>query len=266
MTAHHQLRPGDSGELAFRVETLRLLGYGAFWITTITGIVVTQLFADHDVHHGIIKEVWGYNNICIYFDHPPATFVLPTLWGCTLVLLIFYLVAAWLRMRAEVLAGTLKPHLYRILSGFKLFEAFTLIAFSTSFAVSPEGWDETLYAHTIPFYLVQLGMVSLALTSTIHGIRSGYWTRLEIPRWFTDVMVVYCFVFCVVVIFKIPASANSLMGSPWWEQSPGFIQLAHFMDIMFLICAAIVPMWKAAFLLWKRGDRVELVHLTARVT
>jgi CRP-like cAMP-binding protein len=113
-------------------------------------------------------EVFGYNNICIYFDHPPATYFLPTLWAITLVLLMSYMGAAWLLMRAEVLVGTLKPHLYRVLSGFKLFEAFTLVAFSTSFAVSPDGWDETLYVHTVPFFLLQIGMVSLAMTSTIH--------------------------------------------------------------------------------------------------
>ena len=134
MTSSIERTSSDYGELSFRVEKLRLLGYISFWVVVIAGVFLTRVYSHVDLEHTILTEVFGYNNICIYFDHPPATYFLPTLWAITLVLLMSYMGAAWLRMRVEVLAGTLKPHLYRVLSGFKIFEAFTLVSVSTVFA------------------------------------------------------------------------------------------------------------------------------------
>lgn len=251
--------------LVLVVEKLRLQGYAAFWVVVGTGIVLTRRFSGLDLSDTLLVQVFGYNNICVYFDYPPANYVLPGLWAIALVLLLMYVAGHWLHMRAEVQRGTLSVALYRTLSTLKGFEAVTLVLFSIIFAVSPEGRDHTLYIHTAPFFLLQLGMVSLAMSNTLHGIRSGYWRRLEMPEWFIKGAVVYCVVFALIVAFKIPVATNAMANEAFWVQTLFLERLAGWVDKGFLVCAAVIPMMKAAYLVYLRGDDIDRVRLSPRI-
>jgi hypothetical protein len=251
--------------VCFVIEKLRLAGYASFWLVIATGIVLTKYFSDVDIDHAVMTQVFGYPNICVYFDHPPSNYVLPFLWAVTLVPLLGYIAAQWMHMRVEVSQNGLSRRTYRLLSAMKTFEAATLIAFSTIFAVSPEGWDRTLYIHTVPFFLVQLGMVSLAISNTVHGIRSGYWRRLDLPIWFTRGAIVYCLIFAMIVAFKIPYATNAMLGGPWWSNTSGIIRVASIVDALFLIFVAAVPMAKALYLVLFRGTDLDVVSLTPNI-
>ena len=73
--------PSNAVTLTIVVEKLRLLGYAGFWVVVLVGIVLTKFVARIDLEETLLVEVFGYNNICVYFDHPPATYVLPFLWA-----------------------------------------------------------------------------------------------------------------------------------------------------------------------------------------
>lgn len=264
MTTKQKLSPDD--DIYFMVEKLRLAGYAGFWVIVITGIAITRLYSGIDLENTLLMEVFGYNNICVYFDYPPATYILPLLWGVTLVCLLGYLVAHWLQMKAEMQEGLISRRLYRFLSALKLFEGFTMVSFSTIFAVQPEAWNHTLYIHTAPFFLLQIGLVSLAMSNTIHGIKSGYWEQLGLPSWFAPGAKLYVVLFALVVCFKIPAATNAMMGSPWWEQTTTFMSIARLFDISFLICAAVIPMLKALYFVLAKGEKLEVVRLITRTT
>ncbi len=257
-------RSSNGGDISFVVEELRLGGYVGFWLIVLTGMVLTRAYSGIDLSDTLLTRVFGYNNICIYFDFAPATFVLPFLWAITLTMLLCYLGAQWLQMRAEVEEGAITPRLYTVLTRLKLFEATMLLAFSTIFAVQPEAWDHTLIIHTLPFVMLQIGLVSLAISNTVHGIKSGYWSSLALPSWFIPGAKLYVVFFAIVVCFKIPQAINALAGYPWWELTPTIARLAHIVDILFLISAAIIPMWKAAYFVWGRRDRLKVVRLSAR--
>jgi hypothetical protein len=257
------LPEGGDGSIPIVVEKLRLVGYACFWGMVATGIFLTRAFSSVDLDQTLLREVFGYNNICVYFDYPPSTYVLPFLWAGTLVVLLAYLGAHWLHMRSELVQGTLSLGLYRTLTALKVAEALALVAFSTIFAVAPEGRDHTLMIHTVPFFLLQIGLVSLALSNTVHGIRGGYWRRLELPSWFHRGAIVYCVVFAVVVAVKIPMTANSLLGSPWWDQRESFELMAISFDRAFLVLGGLVPMWKSAYLLRTRSHLLENVRVSA---
>ncbi len=260
-------RSGGAPEVAFDlvVERLRLMGYGGFWVVVVTGIILTRLFSGQNLETGVLMDVFGYNNICVYFDYAPSTFILPGLWAVTLALLLLYIATHWLQMRAEMRAGSLSVGLYRTLSGFKLFEAIVLALFSTIFAVTPTGWNHTLYIHTAPFFLLQIGMVSLAMSNTLHGIKSGYWDRLELPDWFAKAAIVYCVIFAMIVAFKIPVATNAMTGQRFWAQTDTLISIASIVDKAFLVCAAIIPMMKAGYLLRYRSDDIEVVRLSPTI-
>lgn len=251
--------------IGFVVEKLRLSGYAAFWVVVVTGIILTRYFSSVDLDNTLLKEVFGYNNICVYFDYPPSNFVLPFLWAVALVLLLMYIGADWLHMRAEVQQGTMRLGLYRTLSSLKTFEAFTLVSFSTIFAVSPEGWDHTLYIHTAPFFLLQIGMVSLAMSNTLHGIKAGYWKRIRLPAWFSQGAIVYCVIFAMIVAFKIPVATNAMARYRWWEQTPTLETIAGIVDKGFLVCAALIPMMLASYMVWFHHDDIDAVSLSPKL-
>ncbi len=269
----------DTLKLRLVVEKLRLNAYIGFWIVVAVGIFLTTRFSGVILSDTLLVKVFGYNNICVYFDFPPSTFFLPTLWAFTLVFLLMYICAHWLQMRNEVAQGNLSRGLYRTLTGLKAFEACTMIIFSTIFAVNPQGPDHTLWIHTIPFFLLQVGLVSLAMSNTVHGIKSGYWTRLGLPTWFGKAAVVYCVLFMLVVLFKIPYAANAmatavhnagveagnaLSDGVWFTMTSSLKTIAQRVDLLFLIFAAVVPMLKTLYLLKTKGDRLEVVYLDTR--
>ena len=270
----------NSSELRLVVEKLRLMGYTGFCVVVLTGILLTRAFSDVVLEKSLLVQVFGYNNICVYFDSPPSTYVLPVLWAFTLVLLLVYISVHWLHMRAEVQAGTLTPGLYKVLSAAKAFEAVTMISFTTIFAVNPNP-DFTLAIHTAPFFLLQIGMVSLAMSNTLHGIKSGYWQRLDLPPWFAKAAIVYCIIFAMVVAFKIPVATNAMVvffmtegftvtvdlsQSIWWSQTPFLKSVAMVVDKLFVVCAVVVPMAKAAYLLRYRSDEIDVVVLRPSIS
>lgn len=262
--------PDDARTIKLVVEELRLLGYGGFWVVVVVGILLTRFVTKLDMEGTALMAVFGYNNICVYFDYAPSNSVLPILWAFTLVLLLTYITAHWLQMRGEVAQGLLTRGVYRILTGLTIFEAITLIVFSNIFAVSPHTEpDATLWIHTIPFFMLQFGMVSLAVSNTLHGIRSGYWDRLGLPGWFSKAAIVYCVLFALVVGFKIPVAVNAMLIATtdlqWFAQTASLETIAGYVDRLFLFFAAFVPMAKALYLVMTKGDELEVVYLRTMV-
>ena len=250
------------GALVIVVEKVRFLGYAGIGLMVVTGVVLTRLFSGIDLNETVLMEAFGYNNVCAYFDAPPSTYVLPFMWAATMTLWLTSILGQWLQMRTELAAGNMRPRLYTFLTRLKAFEAVTIVAFSGVFAVTPEGLDHTLYVHTTPFFLLQLGLVSLAMSNTLYGTRGGYWERLGMPSWFSRGAVVYCVVFAIVVALKIPMTINAMAGDPWWSRSDGSILFAKSLDRAFLLLAAVVPMVKTGYLLRTRGHLLERVRIS----
>ena len=66
------------------VEEFRLAFYLSFLLINIVAIILTKAFVKGD-YAKLIKDVFGTISICVYYDHPPATYVLPPLWSISLM-------------------------------------------------------------------------------------------------------------------------------------------------------------------------------------
>ena len=76
-------------ELHFNVQWFKVLTYVAFLFMNIVAIICT--FAGKG---GIIATVFGANMICLFYDYPPAAYILPPLWAICVVLSTFYAVTS----------------------------------------------------------------------------------------------------------------------------------------------------------------------------
>ncbi len=57
-----------------------------------------------------------------------------------------------------------------------------------------------------------------------------------------------------------------MAGSPWWEQTATFKLVAQGFDRAFMLCSAVVPMGKSAYLVWAKGDKLEVVRIATSLT
>ena len=79
------------------VENFRTLFYWSLLGVILLGITLTKLFVEIDSTK-IIKDVFGANNICAYFDFPPATYCLPFCWTFTMGFAVTYDVISMFRI------------------------------------------------------------------------------------------------------------------------------------------------------------------------
>jgi len=238
-------------------EMLRMYGFFGFMMIVATGIFLTKMFSGLDLDNTLLTKVFGYNNICVYFDFPPSTYVLPIMWAPVMCIFLLYVLSCSLHYTEQKISGEISEGFFQVLRAMKIFEAITLVAFSAIFAISPEGWDHTIWIHTIPFWGLQLGMVSMAVSNAMHGVYSGYWKKIELPDSVVTFSKIYIGVFILVVCFKVPAASNAMLHQRFWVQTPTFKIVATVFDKLFLVCAVLVPLSKAIYL---RTYKSHLLH------
>jgi len=140
-------------------ENLRVVVYFLFIGLMLVGFLVTRTFSEHAFHHNTLRDLWGYNNVCVFFDHAPATYILPTLYAVNLVFISLYFISSWYRCLCEHRAGTFSRGEF---VGYSVVTAYELAAFcffATVFAVSP---DENLILHSVPFINLIIALSTLA--------------------------------------------------------------------------------------------------------
>ena len=58
-----------------------------------------------------------------------------------------------------------------------------------------DGQDELaarrMILHTIPFAMLQVGLVVLSMSETVYGV-GGYWARIGTPKWLGAASMAYC--------------------------------------------------------------------------
>ena len=72
-------------------EGLRLYAYVCFWVVVLIGGWLTIYYSDVKFDDNPLIHHFGYNNICIFFDTYPATFVLPSIWVINFLLIVSYM-------------------------------------------------------------------------------------------------------------------------------------------------------------------------------
>jgi hypothetical protein len=268
---------GHSFFVVLSTERVRLVGYAGFWLTVLSGIVITNATkgwypggAPADLSTSMLTQVFGYNNVCIYFDFPPANFILPIVWAAVMPAIVFYCLVDVAHAFGRWEDGNLTRGQYRFLASTHIVAAISVIIFSNIFAVSPTGMNATLWIHTVPFWGLQLGMVCLACGNTLQGLlaapgRDNYWTELGFSRLWQQTSWAYVVIFAIIVLFKIPAAFNAMLGQPWWTQGPTFATVAGLFDRGFLFFAAVMPVLKSLFFLHSLGPELDVIAIATEI-
>ena len=78
----HVVRHGAERKirLLMVVEEFRFAFYLTFIMIVIIGIILTKIFQKGD-YGKPLRDAFGVVSICVYFDYPPSSYVLPSIWA-----------------------------------------------------------------------------------------------------------------------------------------------------------------------------------------
>lgn len=248
-------------------EKVHLIAYLDFWIVIAVGMMLTS-YTDLDVMNTPLVRVFGYNNVCVNFDFAPSSYALPYIYAVTLIFLILFQIVQYLSLRAHYQAGRLGQCMYQFLSKSLFFTSFTLIFFSTIFAVNPKLEDEdpdhiTLILHTLPFSVLQVGVTVQAVNIALQHYSIDYWSLLGLNGTVGNICQIVNIVASIIVItFKIIVAWNAMLGKPWFDQ-PWIVNsgLAEAFDQAFLFLAAGLPCVYNALLIAFKYDQLPKINI-----
>lgn len=234
-------------------ELLRISAFLLFGALIGVSIVLTKLFAKLP-EETEVRRAFGYDNICIYLDYPPASWVAPTLWVGFLMPWMSYSLA----FSARLQAAPIRPSLVRFMRFITYFELFCAAQFIQVFANKPGDLEYPmgLKMHTYPFTL-------LVVALWIMSCKNVWWftnyeqensvRRLKLYAWAFEA------VYFVVSVCKVFLHVNFFLDSAFYVgNSPGAIVFGRVSDALFMLCAAVLVPTFAWVMNYRVGDRLEV--------
>jgi hypothetical protein len=190
----------------------------SFFAMVFTGAILTFTFAGIDVSESPLISFYGFNNVCVVFDSPPATYICPVYWFFVAYLIGRYAVEDTKRlMRLDNLGGGLKALCY----GVNVFLVMSVALFFITLSISPAV---DIIGHTAPFMFLILTMPAVFL---MHHLQHKQRSKL-----ITAGMSIYIAASLANLAFDIYAfSSGSHVPPP----------IAQTTDVLWMLCTVSAP-------------------------
>ena len=265
-------------EISVVVEFFRFIFYLWFVMIVAVGIsltygvtAVSMKTAGNETFYEIIEGVFGSVNICAFFDFPPATYVLPTMYAILLLLLYQYAIVSVFRAWMALEENKITQKEFLIYTYAFLYFALSAAVFSTIFAVQPDpGNPATIIIHTLPFTNLIIALTVLQIAVTWFG-RTVSWKGLKHKNKLTKRSLRLCTYICLgtlilTTIFKVIHQINSLgdlKNHGLWFNVHNHRALLQLIDKTWLLAALVGPMMQSGYLTFKTFD-THLIIFTVR--
>ena len=276
-------------EISVVVEFYRFIFYSWFSFIILIGITLTYgvTAKENDDFYKVIEGVFGSVNVCAYFDFPPSTYILPTLYSIQIILIYKYSFLSVFRAWVAKLENKISKHGFILYLCSFIYFCASSIVFSTIFAVQPDPSDpKTILIHTLPFtnLIISLNVLQLAVTWFGHKVS---WKDLRhrsvLSKRLVHIFMHTCLILLLLTsVFKIVHHINAL-GDVWnntthqssnesiydfkyetkdvkwkykglWFDVHGNKVLLQVMDKLWLFSALILPIIQSGYLTFKSFD------------
>jgi len=238
------------------VENFRFAFYITFYFMLLVGVLLTFAFVEEDDPGSFLRDVFGVVSICVNFDQPPSTYVLPSLWSICLVFVyayaIVWLFRVWIAMEEQNVS---RCSFVGYCIGFS-YVVLSFIFFTTVFAVQPERQTpNTMVIHTVPFtnFMIALWVMAVMIT---HFGNEFVWKNMGLPRWFFVMNRAMLYIQSFVVVGKVLHHINCLSdinGGLWWDPNASGKIVIDILDKLLLISVLLYPTFQSAYLSGKRS-------------
>ena len=203
-------------EIEIVVEELRFYAYLSFLLIVLIGMVLTYNYTASytgcESYEKILTDVFGSLSLCVYFDFPPSTYVLPFLYSFLVVLVYAYVFASIFRAWISKEEKKITRLSFKLYCGAFVYFAVSISFFSTIFAVTPDlEYPNTIYIHTVPFINVIVAFTVLQIAVTWFGFKVA-WTKKELraPKWLRYVSLFCLFGIGISCVGKVIFQINAL--------------------------------------------------------
>ena len=275
-------------KLSVVVGFLRFISYTWFCLIVFVGMALTYGITakDNKTFYKLIESVFGSVNICAYFDFPPSTYILPTMYAIQIILVYQYALASIIRAWIAKLDNKISSLGFLLYSASFFYCCFSAAFFSTIFAVQPNTDDpNTIIVHTVPFtnFIISLTLLQIAVTWFGRNVSwKGLRHRSELTkRWWNSFHYVCLIGLFITSVFKIVHQINAL-GDLWtlniethtthqtnhtqaldsettlangiWFNVHEYKLLLQIMDKIWLVTALIFPMIQSGYFTFKGFD------------
>ena len=223
-----------------------------FYICSVAvGAVLTFIFVPHRIRDNLIYKWFGYNNVCVFFDYPPANQVLPFLWSLTTILFFVYLFSFWARYAIGYQNKKFSKRDFSLATiGF-----FSLIVISSFFTLSyAVGPEESKLFHNFPFTVMIFGLIILA------AITLYYYTIYAKPTLVEKrLIVIYFIIHTILSLSKMFMQINVLSGDVFFSSMEN-AKFFQWIDRAWLLFAMFIPI----FISYYFRNRVPILKLSSK--
>lgn len=229
-----QQRNYDKLIIVINPEYARIAAYVMFWLMIVFCMTLTKFFVDPDlVDHSPLIDMFGYNNICIFFDYAPARVATAMFYPFVEIPLLIYIVLNYLRLRETFYEPPRLIERWEFVLGSVFFPICFVLALYFRMVFVVEAFDDVI-GHTLGFQGLQL---SLALVSIQNFIYNKATNNVPFAPWISIVylasllLVTAIKMILVWIIFIVrftPTPFTSIFG--------------QFLDVAWMLLAAVVPL------------------------
>ena len=217
-------------------ETLRLFGIAAFWAMSIFAVTMTKLFVSADIANSPLVGMFGYNNICVYWDYSPSRELTAMFYPLVEVPLIAYIVLQCLQVVRDHRRDIVPTWFLRFVYVITPIQLLLMLWFRMIFVVDA---FVDVKGHTAGFLGLQVAMCLIALQNLLYQKLHGY--ALPFPSWVWDA---YMGLLVVVTATKMTHTLLLFFaegGSFIDVTTAGGAKLAKMIDVAWMLLAAVVP-------------------------
>eukprot|EP01084_Bolivina_argentea_P242052 406169_1 len=245
----------DTWTVTIVPESLRAYFYVEFWIFSLIGVILTKGFStEFNPDDNIILNTFGNNNICVYYDDPPFSYIAAALFTPILLTGAVYIFVDINRVyfcMKDPSQPQITPRVYSYYKGTSIFIVVSFCYFVQVF----------VYVHWFPFGVLQWALFLLGIQHYIFMLKTKVISKDTNNYW---IGIVYLVSMGIVVLCKFFLDLVNLFGGELWVHWGEWVKtFAHAIDILFMIIITICPIF-IYFVFVTELDHVKFVIDDAR--
>lgn len=225
-------------------EHLRVFTYTVFYAMVISAILFFNFFVTGvDLTDTPLVRMFGYNNICIYWDYSPSRELTAMIYPLVEYPLIGYILLNFAQSHSLYHEGT-APRWYYLLSATFLPLQIILAAwFRMIFVVVA---FEDVVGHTLGFQGLQLCLVLVSVQNALYWVVAEHTLPCASRATTLIIMWGYVAVLAIITFVKLTIVLSLFAGSPVIDPTTPFgASVSSLFDRFWLLFAAVIPFFVA---------------------
>jgi len=233
-------------------------GIGLLFFYLGISVIISKAFSDIP-DETVLKQYYGYDNVCVYLDFPPVGYWTPPFFVLSALVMMIAIIAYWYLAWDLYTENKISLTRMRLVKWSSIYEIFCLCWFIICLTTPPTDLP-TLGIHTYPFILYQWSLFTMQIHANWYGFNYGWPKSIRSNVTWLYVLRTHHFLMFFVTLVKSIHSINGIFNFAFYELQEGNIAFANSIDKAYFCVAILYPLLLRIYLCYfvhKEGDRME---------